>query len=336
MANEERDVLQMDVDFYSEGERLWGRVCLPPDYKRGEMRPAVVNLVGFTGTYDYKGSSADLGDRLAREGYVTLGFDYRGFGRSDGRYRFVDPIGQVRDTHNAVTYMQSRPEVDPNRIALWGRSLGAGIACYAGATDERVSAVVSYAAVSNGYRWLRHLISGPDWLDMMAELEADRRARVRDNAEPRTIHAYDIARKRRADYVAENSEDERLGHIGGEILLESAGAIADFAPEAVIHRITGRPVLFVHAESDVTVPPSETLQLYKKCGEPKALWLIPAAASQGHYGMFKGQGEKADDTPWARLTRPIIHWLTENFPIEPPEWVTRGLVKGKFQVSEIV
>ena len=94
----------------------------------------VINLVGFTGTYDYKGSSADLGDRLAREGYVTLGFDYRGFGRSQGRHRFVDPIAQVRDTHNAITYMQSRPEVDPTRIALWGRSLGAGIACYAGAT----------------------------------------------------------------------------------------------------------------------------------------------------------------------------------------------------------
>ena len=329
------DIQREDVGFYSEGERLWGRVCLPPGFKEGERRPAVINLVGFTGTYDYKGSSADLGDRLAHEGYVTLGFDYRGFGRSGGAHRFVDPIGQVRDTHNAITYMQSRPEVDPTRIALWGRSLGAGIACYAGATDPRVGAVVSYAAVSNGYRWLRHLISGPDWLDLMAELEADRRARVRDNAAPRTIHAYDIARKRRADYVAENSDDEKLGHIGGEVLLESAGAIADFAPEAVIDRMTGRPILFVHAESDVTVPPNETLQLYEHCGEPKALWIIPAGASKGHYGMFKGQGDDRDDTPWARLTRPIITWLTENFPVAPSDRMTRGLVKGKFEAPKL-
>lgn len=329
------DIKRKDVSFFSEGDRLWGRVCLPPDYKKGELRPAIINLVGFTGTYDYKGSSADLGDRLAAEGYVTLGFDYRGFGRSQGRHRFVDPMGQVRDTHNAITYMQSRPEVDPNRIALWGRSLGAGIACYAGATDERVGAVVSYAAVSNGYRWLRHLISGPDWMDLMAELDADRRARVRDNAEPRTIPAYDLARKRRADYVAENADDEKLGHIGGDILLESAGAIADFTPESVIGRMTGRPILFVHAESDVTVPPNETLQLYENCGEPKALWIIPAGASKGHYGMFRGQNDPGANTPWARLTRPIVDWLTESFPVAPSARMKRGLVKGKFDAPEI-
>ena len=329
------DIQREDVAFYSEGERLWGRVCVPPDYKKGEKRPVVINLVGFTGTYDYKGSSADLGDRLAREGYVTLGFDYRGFGRSQGRHRFVDPIAQVRDTHNAITYMQSRPEVDPTRIALWGRSLGAGIACYAGATDPRVGAVVSYAAVSNGHRWLRHLISGPDWLDLMAELDADRRARVCDNAEPRTIAAYDIARKRRSDYVAENADDEKLGHIGGEILLESAAAIADFAPEAVIGGMSGRPILFVHAESDVTVPPNETMQLYDNCGEPKALWIIPAGASKGHYGMFKGQNDPDSDTPWARLTRPIIDWLTESFPVARPKQMTHGLVRGNFEAPKI-
>ena len=229
----------------------------------------VINLVGFTGTYDYKGSSADLGDRLARECYVTLGFDFRGFGRSQGRYRFVDPIGQVRDTHNAITYMQSRPEVDPTRIVLWGRSLGAGIACYAGATDHGLARWCRMPRCRTDIAGCAHLISGPDWLDLMAELDADRRARVCDNAEPRTIAAYDIARKRRSDYVAENADDEKLGHIGGEILLESAAAIADFAPEAVIGGMSGRPILFVHAESDVIVPPNETMQLYDNCGEPK-------------------------------------------------------------------
>jgi alpha-beta hydrolase superfamily lysophospholipase len=320
-----------DVAFYSEGVKLWGRLCLPEGYQAGQRRPAVVNIVGFSGTYDYKGSSADLGDRLAGEGYVTLGFDYRGFGRSEGKHRVVNPMMQVKDTQNAITYLQTRPEVDPKRIALWGRSLGAGIASYTGAVDERVGAVVSYAAVADGYRWLRHLIPGPEWQDLMKAVEDDRRARIRDNAAPRTIGAYEIARKRRADYVAENADDEKLGHIGGEILLESAQAIAAFSAESVIHYMSGRPILFVHAEADATVPPAETLSLYEKCGEPKALWIIPAGDSQGHYGMFKGQNDPSADTPWARLTRPIIRWLAENFPVEPPE--VRGVTRGNFRLD---
>ncbi|MSP50963.1 MAG: alpha/beta fold hydrolase [Alphaproteobacteria bacterium] len=320
-----------DVAFYSEGVKLWGRLCLPEGYALGQRRPAVVNLVGFTGTYDYKGSSADLGDRLAREGYVTLGFDYRGFGRSEGAHRIVNPLMQVRDVQNAITYLQTRPEVDPNRIALWGRSLGAGIACYTGAVDRRIGAVVSYAAVADGHRWLRHLIPGPEWQDLMQAVEVDRRARVLGNAPPKTIAAYDIARKRRADYVAENADDEKLGHIGGEILLESAQTIAAFSAESVINQMTGRPILFVHAQSDATVPPDHTRSLYEKCGEPKALWLIPADWSKGHYGMFKGQNDPSENTPWARLTRPIVRWLKEVFPVN--EAPNLGVVRGAFRVD---
>ena len=55
------DIKRKDVSFFGEGDRLWGRVCLPPDYKKGELRPAIINLVGFTGTYDYKGSIGGSG-----------------------------------------------------------------------------------------------------------------------------------------------------------------------------------------------------------------------------------------------------------------------------------
>lgn len=86
----------------------------------------------------------DYAARLAREGFVTLAPDLRGFGeRKDG----LDPFpGRDRcnvnfikgallglylltlniwDMKCCVDYLQSRPEVDPGRIGMMGLSLGA-------------------------------------------------------------------------------------------------------------------------------------------------------------------------------------------------------------------
>jgi len=49
-------------------------------------------------------------------GYVTLTFDYRGFGTSEGpRWRLI-PMEEVEDIRNAITFLQSRPEVDKEKL----------------------------------------------------------------------------------------------------------------------------------------------------------------------------------------------------------------------------
>jgi fermentation-respiration switch protein FrsA (DUF1100 family) len=52
-------------------------------------------------------------------------FDYRGYGRSAGT---PSEEGTYRDGEAALDYLLSRPDVDPQRIVYFGRSLGAGIA----------------------------------------------------------------------------------------------------------------------------------------------------------------------------------------------------------------
>ena len=52
-------------------------------------------------------------------------FDYRGYGRSDGR---VSEQGTYEDGVAALKYLESRPDVDPAKIVFFGRSLGAGVA----------------------------------------------------------------------------------------------------------------------------------------------------------------------------------------------------------------
>jgi fermentation-respiration switch protein FrsA (DUF1100 family) len=51
--------------------------------------------------------------------------DYRGYGRSEGS---PSEDGTYRDADAALAYLLSRPDVDPERIVYFGRSLGAGVA----------------------------------------------------------------------------------------------------------------------------------------------------------------------------------------------------------------
>ncbi len=101
---------------------------------------------------------------LARLGYVCLCVDAFGAGEraiapGPGTYHGgptgaslwaagVPLIGlQVNDNRRAVDYLASRPEVDPSRLAITGASGGGNQSLYAGATDDRLKAVVPVCGV---------------------------------------------------------------------------------------------------------------------------------------------------------------------------------------------
>jgi len=104
-------------------------------------------------------------EQMARRGYVTLSPDLRVFGeRSDGgnpypgrdrcNVHFVRGIVlgvrtltlNVHDMRCAVDYLQSRPEVDPERIGMMGLSLGGTMTAFTSAVEPRIKAadVIGY------------------------------------------------------------------------------------------------------------------------------------------------------------------------------------------------
>ncbi|MGH7830190.1 MAG: alpha/beta hydrolase, partial [Candidatus Binatia bacterium] len=60
-------------------------------------------------------------------------FDYRGYGRSEGR---VSEEGTYLDSRAALTYLHSRNDVDPKQIVFFGRSLGAAVAAELAIREE--------------------------------------------------------------------------------------------------------------------------------------------------------------------------------------------------------
>src|SRR5918912_401915 len=106
------------VAFYSEGLRIVGELRLP-DAGAARPLPAIVHGPGWLNLAQ-AGATRPFLDGFAAAGYVVLTIDYRGFGGSDGERGWVIPEQQLQDLMNAVTYVQTRPEVNPRRIGCYG------------------------------------------------------------------------------------------------------------------------------------------------------------------------------------------------------------------------
>lgn len=96
-----------------------------------------------------------------------LVYDNRGFGDSDtkeGQPRHeVIPPQQISDLSDAITYAQSRSDVDSDKIGIWGSSYSGGHVLWAGAVDCRVKAVLSQVPCANGYENFYRLLR-PDFV----------------------------------------------------------------------------------------------------------------------------------------------------------------------------
>jgi fermentation-respiration switch protein FrsA (DUF1100 family) len=63
-----------------------------------------------------------------------------------------------------------------------------------------------------------------------------------------------------------------------ELSLDSAEALVEYRPEAIVEQIAPRPVLLVHGEADMLVPIDESRRLFAACGEPRRLVAVPGMA----------------------------------------------------------
>ena len=114
---------EQTVSFYSEGARLTGILRSPDD--GGGRRPAIVQGPGWLGLKDAK-LYVPYHQALTAAGYHVLIFDYRGFGDSEGDRGLILPQLQLEDLVNAVTYLTTRDDVDPDNLATFGSGLQGG------------------------------------------------------------------------------------------------------------------------------------------------------------------------------------------------------------------
>jgi len=130
------------VSFDADGVTLAG-LLFRPDDATGDL-PAVVVAGAWT---TVKEQMAGLyAQRLADHGFVTLAFDFTGYGESGGEPRDTEsPSRKATDLHHAVSFLAGLDGVDPHRIGSLGICAGAAFTAVHAADDPRVRSLALVA-----------------------------------------------------------------------------------------------------------------------------------------------------------------------------------------------
>ena len=271
--------MESEVFFRSGGLRCAADLYLPDDVRSGAKRPGLVIGHGFSVV---KEALVEHGRWFARAGFVTLAIDYRTFGRSEGEPRAqLFPMTEAEDYRSAISYLQLRPEVDADRIGIWGTSFAGGLVLFVGAVDRRVKAVVSQVPVVDGYRWMKLLRSEDQFHELQVALEEDRARRYRGEPSRRVPVG-----GRPGELCGLPSDASVVGFFAGAksllktwedtMTLESIERIFDWTPISFVDRITPRPLLILTtAGYDVVHPASAVAEAFERAREPKWLEFLP-------------------------------------------------------------
>lgn len=174
---------------------------------------------------------------LPAEGYNVLALDYRGYGASEGTPSLA---GMQLDIDAAMRSLLAHKDVDPNRIVIFGQSLGGALAIY-------------YAA-HTAYR-------------------ANIRAVVIDSS----FYDYRMIVKEKLAGFFLTWPFQWLPWLTVDDAYSPANSVAAISP---------LPLLLIHGDQDVVVPPHHSQLLFERAKEPKQLWIIPGA---GHIQSMQSQ-----------------------------------------------
>jgi len=278
--------MRRQVHFYSDGIRLAGLLFTPDDASSPERRPAIVFSHGYTGSKE--GQVARHAEALLEAGFVCLTLDHRGFGESEGERGRLIAHERVEDIKSAITFLAQQLEVDPQRIGLFGLSVGAAVVLYAG-LDPRVKCVVSVSAFGDGERWLRSLRRYWEWHNFLKILEEDRVTRTL-TGQSRRVDALEIMLpppELDSHYVGRR---ERGSSDEWSRPLESADSLLAFKPETIAGQLAPKAVLLLHGDADTLAPLDEAYCLYESLNQPRRLAIVPGAT---HVGMYESHFEQA-------------------------------------------
>ena len=288
---------EQKISFVSDGYQLSGVIRVPESLAPNERRAAFLVLHGFGGHKETPSVLTPC-DMLEALGYVTLRFDMRGCGESEGEPGNLICLEQVSDVSHALTFLSQHPQVDPQRIGVVGSSFGGAVAVYSGGVDQRIAAVISSSGWGNGENKFRmqHAQEGA-YARFLAMLEEGRAHRAR-TGQSLMVPRYEIV-------PIPAHLRERL--VPGSLQMftaETAQSMFDFRAEEVIGKIAPRPCLLLHAAQDSVTPTQQSIDMFARAGQPTDLHLF---ADADHFLFAENN---------ARVRRIVSDWLADYFPAQ--------------------
>ena len=213
------------ASYLSEGNKIFALLTVPNGAPPATGWPVVIFNHGYIPPEIYRTTERYVAyvDGFARAGYIVFRSDYRGHGFSEGEAEggYGTPDYTV-DILNAVSAIKRYAAADPNRIGMWGHSMGGHITLRSMVVTDDIKAGVIWAGVVGSY---------PDLLNNW------RRPGI---IVPRTIPAK--WRKWREDLIAEYGTPE-----------QNPAFWASISPNTYVADLSG-PIQLHHGVADTSVP----------------------------------------------------------------------------------
>jgi dipeptidyl aminopeptidase/acylaminoacyl peptidase len=142
------------ASYLSEGFKIYALLTVPQGERPAGGWPVIVFNHGYIPPEQYRTTERYVAyvDGFARNGYIVLRPDYRGHGNSEGDA--LSAYGRpdyTIDVLNAVASIKGYPDADPQRIGMWGHSMGGSITLRSMVITRDIRAGVIWAGVVATY-----------------------------------------------------------------------------------------------------------------------------------------------------------------------------------------
>ena len=292
-----------------DGVRLHAWVFRPANAPRAAA--AITMAHGFSGL-KYRGLQR-YAERFAAAGFTVVVHDHRNFGLSGGTVRGdIDPWQQVADWRRVITWLRALPGHAQARIGIWGTSYAGGHAMVLGATDARISVVVTQVPIVSGYEQSLRRVPPDARAAQQALFDEDERLQLAGEPPMRqkvvSLDPQERAAYRSREMIAfhdafetpEGVEDSEF------VTIRSSRLAQMYEPGHWLPRIGPKPLLMVVARDDTVTPTDLQLAAYERAVEPKQLTLVPG----GHFDAYIAQFEATSSA--------ALQWFSRHLRPEEP------------------
>jgi len=280
--------MRRDIEFKSKGVTCRGWLYTPEKGKK--PFPMVVMAGGWC--YVKEIVMPYYAASFERAGLAVLLFDYQNFGVSDGEPRqHVDPNMEIEDYKNAITFAETLPEVDPERIAIWGISYSGGHVLVIGATDPRVKCIVSIVPCVDGYRNMARAHGTEGFRRLRETIMEDRRKRFKTGRPGympmtavdyhKTVCTWPYPETNRIFLEIKEKEAPLHEHRN---TIESVELLTNYNAIPYASRILNAPTLMIVAEGDDLTPWEFASEAFHEIGvQDKKLFIQPKTSHMALY-----------------------------------------------------
>ncbi|WLI78424.1 alpha/beta fold hydrolase [Kosakonia sp. H02] len=239
----------------------------------------------------------DFAEAFNKAGFSTITFDYLGFGDSDGERGRIEPEKQIKDILSVLDWARKQPEIDENRIALWGTSFGGCHVFGAAVNNPFVKCIVSQLAFADGEEIVTSNMTDSEKDNFITSLNSMHEKKKNTGKEifvgvnrilndPDSRHFFD---------------ENKINHpeLNIKIPFLTVRNTLLYKPAINAEKVTC-PTLVIAAGKDIVNPPEQGQALFNAVKADKKSFYIEENAR--HYDMYAGEY-------FARVSKLQIDWF---------------------------